>query len=270
MFVKFWGVRGSIPTPTVRNAGIGGNTTCVEIGLPDGQRFIIDGGSGIRELGNSMLDDSNASRNLHLFLTHFHWDHIQGLPYFAPLYNARNEVTIYTMRSADDARAILTGQMTTPYFPFPFGALPSDIRFVAMEGPSIRLGETTIRSFPMHHPQGAQGYRFEHAGKVIVFGCDYEHGNPECDRILLEAARDADILIADAQYTMTEFEARRGWGHSTWRHATELAKQAGIKKLVLFHHDPLRDDDAVRAILAEARTEFPETYVAIEGETILA
>lgn len=268
MLLKFWGVRGSIPTPTLENMGSGGNTTCLEVRLPSGQVLIVDGGTGIRSLGASLTAEAQGkASDLHIFLTHFHWDHIHGLPYFQPLFSRENSITFYSMMTPEETCEILAGQMNGPYFPWEFRQLPARLNFAAITGKTFRFGETEVNNFALNHPQGCHGYSFTHGGRKLVFASDLEHGVPEFDRILLEAAHGADILIYDAQYTPDEYVERRGWGHSTWLQATEVARQTGCKKLFLFHHDPEHTDEAMQAILAEARTHFAETYLAIEGES---
>ncbi len=269
MLVKFWGVRGSIPTPCIQNTGHGGNTSCLELRLPGGEVIIVDGGTGVRPLGAALMQEAaDRPADLHLFLTHFHWDHIQGLPFFQPLYKKENRVTFYSMKSPEETSETLEGQMAIPYFPVDFRFLPAQRNFVDVSRQEICFGETTVRSFPLNHPQGCLGYSFTHGDRKIVFASDLEHGDQEFDRGLLEVAKNADILIYDAQFTPEEYEHRKGWGHSTWLEATRVAKLAGVKKLLLFHHDPAHDDETLRSVLSNARQEFPETYLATEGETI--
>jgi phosphoribosyl 1,2-cyclic phosphodiesterase len=268
MYVKFWGVRGSIPTPTSQNMGSGGNTSCLEVRLPGGEVIIVDGGTGVRPLGAALSAAAGGKvTDLHLFLTHFHWDHIQGLPFFQPLYSKDNSVTFYSMKSPEETREILEGQMNVPYFPVDFRFLPAKRHFVDINGKTFHFGDTEVNNFALNHPQGCHGYSFTHHGRKLVFASDLEHGVPEFDAILLEAAADADVLIFDAQFTPEEYEKRHGWGHSTWLQATEVAKQTRAKKLVLFHHDPGHGDDVMQIILAHAREHFPETYLAVEGES---
>ena len=266
--VRFWGVRGSIPTPQLENLGFGGNTICIEVRQPDGQVLIIDGGTGLRYLGMALAREF-PGRNLSLkfLMTHFHWDHIQGLPFFAPLYDPANEVTFYSDRSTQELRSILEGQMSNPYFPVRLEILAAQHRFEQI-APETRFGDVTVRSFPLNHPQGACGYRFECGGAVVVHASDLEHGDERFDRILCEHAAGADLLTYDAQYTPEEYESKRGWGHSTWREAARFAREANVKRLVLIHHDPGHDDRFMNRLEMEARTEFEQTEAAREGLTI--
>jgi phosphoribosyl 1,2-cyclic phosphodiesterase len=267
MRFKFWGVRGSIPTPSLQNMGTGGNTTCLELRSPTGEVLIIDGGTGIRPLGAALAGESAGKpANLHVFLTHFHWDHIQGFPFFLPLYGKDNSVTFYSIKPVEETSDILEGQMNRPYFPVDFAFLPAKRSFVQVSDEVLQFGEVEVRNFPLHHPQGCRGYSFTHRGRKLVFASDFEHGVAAFDQIVLEAAQDAEVLVFDAQFTPEEYPTRRGWGHSTWLQATEVAKQAGVKRLYLFHHDPGHDDELLQKIVDEARTHFPETYAAVEGE----
>jgi phosphoribosyl 1,2-cyclic phosphodiesterase len=257
MQVTFWGVRGSTPTPGASTVGHGGNSSCVQLSLHDGSEVVIDAGTGLRVLGLSLLRRGEPV-SMHLLLSHFHWDHIQGLPFFAPLYLPTTELFIHSGRPPEECRRLLEGQMSPPYFPVEYKTLPSRICYSQCDLPGMRC-------FPMNHPQGSFGYRVEADGVAVVYACDFEHGEPRSDETLRENARGADILIYDAQYTPEEYEARRGWGHSTWLEATRAARDAGVKKLILTHHDPSHSDEALAGILAQARREFPNTEMAREG-----
>lgn len=268
--LRFWGVRGSIPTPQHENLQYGGNTPCLEIRSSEHNVIVIDGGTGVRNLGLSLKPDGPDERlSVHLFLTHFHWDHIQGLPFFAPLWSPQNEVIFHAGTSPEDSRNVLEGQMTYPYFPVSFGLKEASRVFVdAMEQP-FQLGPICVHAFPLHHPQGALGYRFECDGAVIVHASDCEHGNPVLDRVLREFAQDADVLIYDSQYTPEEYEQRKhGWGHSTWLEATRVARDAGVKQLILFHHDPNHDDVMIGRITECAQRHFEHTVAAREGSVV--
>jgi len=264
--LNFWGVRGSIPTPQVENLSYGGNTACIEVRSND-QVLIFDGGTGIRNLGRLLVEESRAKKlTSHVFLTHFHWDHIQGIPFFEVLYQPESHVTFYSSCSLGPLEDKLEGVMSKPYFPVSFDMLKDSQRsFVEIESAPVRLGDLQIYSFPLNHPQGAFGYRIESPHSVIVYASDLEHGNHGLDGVLREYAQGANILIYDAQYTPKEYETHKGWGHSTWLEATQVARDAKVEHLILFHHDPWHDDQSLFNIVQNARFQFENTIAASEG-----
>ncbi|MBZ5607028.1 MAG: MBL fold metallo-hydrolase [Acidobacteriia bacterium] len=267
--LKFWGVRGSIPTPVSQNLGYGGNTPCLEVRLPNDELFIFDAGTGIRELGIALKNNpADAERDIHLFLTHYHWDHIQGLPFFGPLFNPKVAMTFYSTCYACALRESLAGQMTDPYFPVNFDAVAANKQFINKGPMPVTLGDLTVRPFPLHHPQGAGGYRIESGGASIVYATDREHGHTKLDAVLREYAQDADILIHDAQYTPEEFQRFTGYGHSTWEEAVNVARECNVKQLILFHHDPNHDDQMISRIVEQARAHFPNTEAARESDVL--
>ncbi len=270
MELKFWGVRGSIPTPSPENLGYGGNTTCLEVKLEGGAVVVIDGGTGARKLGLDLLERSGGAKlDLNVLMTHFHWDHIQGIPFFAPLYSPANHIRFHTTRPAEDVKNILEGQMTHPYFPVAFHLLAAKREFYSLSGlKNEMIGEVTVHPFALNHPQGATGYRLESGGKVLVHACDHEHGDETLDRTIREYATGADVLVYDAQFTPSEYPAKKGWGHSTWMEGVRVAKDAGVKQLVLAHHDPSHTDDFLRVMVEEARQHFDNVNLAAEGESI--
>ena len=265
--VRIWGVRGSTPTPQAENLRYGGNTPCIEVRGARGECVILDAGTGIRRLGQCLMREAaGAAVEAKIFLTHFHWDHIQGIPFFAPLFCERNRISFLAGATNQEIREALGGQMGKPYFPIGLSEAGAQTEFVQLEsGEAVEVGGVTVRPFPLYHPQGATGYRVEGDGAVIVYATDYEHGVPELDRTFREYAQDADILICDAQYTDEEYEKHRGWGHSTWRNAVAVAREAGAKKVLLFHHDPCHDDETMTRIADEARTQFEDIDAAREG-----
>lgn len=267
--IRFWGVRGSCPTPVAQNAGIGGNTACLELAVPSGDVIIFDSGTGVRALGETLLGDAAGNPlKVNIFLTHFHWDHIQGIPFFLPLNSERNEVTFHAMGTPTAIERALAGQMDSPYFPVTLGQRPAAKRFMDVRNREFRFGNTRITSFPLHHPQGCYGYRVETDASSVAYASDFEHGDREGDRALLNAIEGVDLLIYDAQFTPEEYSEHQGWGHSTWLEATRFAKQAGIGRLCLFHHDPGHSDEVMVQVLADAQREFAATFLAKESDRI--
>jgi phosphoribosyl 1,2-cyclic phosphodiesterase len=265
--LKFWGVRGSTPTPQIENLKFGGNTSCLEVRTAENECVIFDAGSGIRALGQTLMQEANGSPiDTKIFLTHFHWDHIQGIPFFAPLYGPKNHISFISGSSGRPLQETLEGQMAKPYFPIDFSQVAAKRDFHQIEaGGVVEVGGMKIRPFPLNHPQGASGYRIEANGAVIVYATDYEHGVKESDNTLCDYAQGADILICDAQYTPAEYETHRGWGHSTWENGVYLARQARAEHLMLFHHDPVHDDQTMMRISQDARLQFDNTTAAWEG-----
>jgi phosphoribosyl 1,2-cyclic phosphodiesterase len=266
--LRFWGVRGSTPTPVARNLAYGGNTPCVSIEGNADQLLIFDAGTGIRALGSQLVQQAQPPSVLHLFFTHFHWDHLQGLPFFAPLFHKDTRLIFHSIRQPEELRSILARQMTTPFFPVDFNTVPSTLEFRQITTEPIEIGDLSVLAFPLHHPQGSHGYRIANQNKSIVFATDHEHGDTSTDANLRSIARNADVLICDAQYTPAEYASRQGWGHSTWHEAARVATDAQVKQLVLFHHDPDHDDEALDTIVDEARQQFPRTIAASENTTV--
>jgi phosphoribosyl 1,2-cyclic phosphodiesterase len=264
MQVRFWGVRGSIPTPGPATTHYGGNTSCIEITSDNGARVIIDAGSGIRKLGQAR--DCTAGADI--FLTHFHWDHIQGIPFFAPLFREQANIRFYSLRSEKELEHVLRAQMTAPHFTMEFDRLASTRSYFRVHDEALKIGDLTVEPFPLNHPQGAQGYRVSNGDRHVVIATDVEHGHPQLDSLLRDWAQDADLLIYDAQYTAAEYERRRGWGHSTPEEAARVATDARVKALSLFHHDPNHDDDTMRWIAAYMRARFEVVSVAQESSCV--
>ena len=270
MEVRFWGVRGSLASPGPATLKTGGNTSCVEVRCGK-ETIIFDLGTGLRALGVA-LQKAGPSR-AHIFLSHYHWDHIAGLPFFGPAYDPRWDLTIHgAPRRGRDVRDILAGQMVEPYFPVGLNALTARLQFVTLQDGGIaHPGEAVVKAAELNHPGGALGFRLEHRGRTLVYATDFEHGTAADER-LVALARNADLLICDAQYTPAEYadgpSSKKGWGHSTYEVAARLARRAGVEKLALFHHAPDRDDAGIEKIAALARKLLPGAFAAREGMTL--
>jgi phosphoribosyl 1,2-cyclic phosphodiesterase len=272
--LSFWGVRGSTPTVDRATWRYGGNTPCLELALPDGNRFILDCGTGLRMLGKQLAGvNGNRGIEAHIFVTHYHWDHIQGIPFFAPLYSTHNRFHFYSFRSEflgqDSLKRVFETQMAHPYFPVDLSAMSAKREFREVAGrDSFAVGDTRVTTRWLNHPQGCLGFRFDTPAGTIVYATDNEPGDPKFDRNLLELAEGADIFINDSQYTPEQLATHHGWGHSTWLEGVRIAKAAGVRNLLLFHHDPDSTDRIVDGILREARGKFENAWAAAEGMTL--
>lgn len=298
MKIKFWGVRGSIPCPGATTWKYGGNTPCIELRTKDPKRLIIiDAGSGIRELGNYLMahDLPEGPIKADIFLTHTHWDHIMGLPFFTPIYIPGNQFTIYGPVTFEDEtlKDIIGGQLTYRYFPIRQDELAAKIDYIDLKESIIDLGDgITVKSTYLNHPVLCLGYRFEHHGKIFctaydtepfrnVFCTDpndpsYDEGMAiegeivaaEENQRLFDFLSGADLLIHDAQYTQEEYESSRlGWGHSSFEHVISMARDINIRKLALFHHEPIRRDDEMDQLTEKYCTKQDkiEIFMAKEG-----
>ena len=232
----------------------GGNTTCVEVRCGK-DIVILDAGTGLRQLGQSLLKEFKlGSLNLSLLLSHTHWDHIQGLPFFAPIYEARCRLRILGCAGARKSIvAALTGQMESTYFPVPFSRLPSNIEIEELSDFNFAIGSLLVSAQRANHPGMTVGYRLFAPDGIIVFFPDTEPRKGGDDREMIDFIRDADILILDSQYDRAEYQRHKGWGHGCVDDSVSLALRAGVKKLVLFHHDPNHDDKKIEAMVEYAR-----------------
>lgn len=264
MEVRFWGTRGGMAAAGPDVVRYGGHTSCVEV-LCGEHRIILDAGTGIRNLGDTMPADRAVTADL--LLSHFHLDHIMGLAFFAPLYRDRTRLRVHAGAPAAFMQATLASILSPPLMPDMLSTVRAGVEYHGFTaGESLLLHPNlTVRTAPLHHPDGSVGYRLEWHGKSLAYVTDTEHQPGSLDRRVLELAGSADLLIYDSNYTDEEFPSRVGWGHSTWQQAIRLAEAAGVRSLLLFHHDARRTDAEVDAILAAAQRQRPGTGAAAEG-----
>ena len=266
--LTFRGIRGSMPVAGPEHERYGGHTTCLDVELGADQRLVIDCGTGLRVLQADLGDAT--SMVFHTLLTHYHWDHLQGLPFFRPLYEASNRFVFYG-HEWEDLRVdeLVAGVFSPPWFPISLADTAAQKEYVALEDEPFELGGLTIRPDQLHHPQGVTAYRIESPDAAVVVATDVEAGDPESDDALVELSRGADVLVHDAQYLPEEYENDyRGWGHSTWKHAVDTAAQAGVGRLILVSHEPDRTDDDIDEVVELSRQAFPATDAAHEGMTL--
>jgi phosphoribosyl 1,2-cyclic phosphodiesterase len=288
---RFWGVRGSYPTPGQQTVRYGGNTSCVEVQAGT-QTIILDAGSGIIRLGYDLLrrHADGSPIDVSLFITHGHGDHLIGLPFFSPIYESRTHMGFFGPRlSGRTIQELVTPLMSQPYFPVDIRKLPSHRAFHTLQGTECitwREGESeplieqhvarpserdvclTVRLTSSHPLDGAAIYQVAYAGRRLVYATDVEW-KERCEPAFLEFVRGADVLIHDAQYTPDDyFTAKQGFGHSSFQVATQVARDAQVGTLILFHHEPTYDDDKLDALQAGARAQFARSYSACEGMEI--
>lgn len=260
----FHGVRGSSAIDRPDSARYGGSTTCISAPLSDHHYLVLDAGTGLRDLQRYLPDEGGL--NLTFLVTHFHLDHLLGIPFFKPLYHPDNRCDFYAKPwegvSVEEA---ISGVMRPPLFPVELQSLRSTRSFIDVPGAVWEIGPITVTAASLSHPQGVTAYRIDHDAGSLVLATDFEAGDDRSDNALIELAADADVLIHDAQYLPDELARHKGWGHSSWEQATEIAVRAGVERLILTHHDPTRTDAQIDALLGDARSRFPDTDAAYAG-----
>ena len=274
MYVKFWGVHGSLPRPGPSTLKYGGNTPCVELRHQD-TLIILDAGTGIRELGEDLLRRKDRSGKPlrttgHLLFSHLHWDHVHGFPFFAPAFKKGNEFHLYGAAGLDRTiQQIIDNQMRPPNWPITLEQMAASIFFHDLSpGDRLNIDEIAIQVEQLDHPGGSLGYRIEVQGKSVIYATDTEF-HLCCDPKAIELARNGDLLIHDGMFTPEQYlglwddTSRESWGHSTWEGAVELAKAANVKQLILFHHG--NEDKVVAEIEKKAQERFPRASAAYEG-----
>ncbi|MGD2182634.1 MBL fold metallo-hydrolase [Lusitaniella coriacea] len=272
--IKFWGVRGSIPSPGASTVRYGGNTSCVEMYV-GGKRLIFDGGTGLRLLGKSI--QPKMSEPAYMFFTHYHWDHIQGIPFFFPAFSEDNCFHIHG-QVPNDGKPMKMQQhfrdrVLHTNSPVPTAEVKADLKFYDLVcGETFTLDDISIETAPLNHPNGAMGYRISWGEYAAVYCTDTEHFPDHIDEHVLELSEGADVLIYDAMYTDEEYHNPKspkvGWGHSTWEEGVRICKEAGVKQLIVFHHEPNHSDDFLDCVAKQVHEAMPGSAIAREGMTL--
>ena len=268
--VKFWGVRGSIACASPDHMKYGGNTSCIEVQAGD-HTFVMDAGTGIRNFSKVVLE--RDIRHTHLLLTHTHWDHINGFPFFVPAYDPKRSIAIKAghLKDQGGVKNVLSAQMHNPMFPVPLEAMQANLTFEDFDaGEDLDIwGDVTVRTAPLNHPNGATAYRVDYDGNSVVYVTDTEHVPGEPDQNILALIEGADLVIYDSTYTEDEFPEKVGWGHSTWNEGMRLCNMANVGQLAIFHHDPDHTDDFMDKVAEDSRLVMENSFVCIEGEEVV-
>lgn len=271
MRIRFWGVRGTIPAPGPDTVRLGGNTACIDVLTSDDQLIVIDAGSGIRRLGIALSEEYSSRIVGTILVSHTHWDHIQGFPFFAPLIGPQSRqnrfVIVGQKRVGRQLEKVLAGQIIEPYLPFAFKELAADIHVKEVSGgESVVIGDDTIiRVAELRHPGGCLGFRIENNDLVFAYCTDSSHDDDQLTENVLALAQDADLLVHDAQYSLEQRVEFPEYGHSSWLEAVRVAEKANVGCLSLFHYDPNASDDYMESVLQKAREIFPRTILSQEG-----
>lgn len=276
--VTFYGVRGSLPTPGRSTLGFGGNTACIEV-VGDGERFICEAGTGIRDLGNQLLLREAKEKGVQstILISHLHWDHYIGLPFFKPLYDAHHQFTLCGPGSkAASFKDLLSVAISPPFFPIRIVDVPARLRWKTVNGRPLRFGKTVVRPFVLHHPGGSFGWRLDFASGVsVAIVTDNEPKDDAHELATVQWLNGVDLLVHDAQYTPEGYESKHGWGHSPHTYPLRLACEAGIREVVLTHFDPEDSDASLRDIERTVKRLIKKSAcplrvrLAREGESLL-
>ena len=263
MLIRFYGVRGSIASPGAETVRYGGNTACVLIESDDGCHFIMDAGTGIKKLGEELME-KNTQRDIHLLFSHYHWDHIQGFPFFLPAYEPSQNIHLLAAHMKDEQTHAVLTQMTNPHFPIPSDHLEAQVNVLSTAKNRLKIGQTLITSTLLNHPGGGSAYRLDMPEASVAYVTDNELFSPNQSNNSFEEwvtfVQGVDYLIHDAMYLDEEKEKTKGWGHSLVSDTLKLAGEAGVANVILFHHEPSRTDKQLDQILLNSRQWMSQNY----------
>jgi len=272
-YIKFWGVRGSNPTPDKDKMHYGGDTSCVEIRTKNNDLIILDMGTGLRNLGKQILEDQSYGDEINIFLSHYHWDHIMGFFYFAPLYDSRFTINIYGYNAKTPINTLSNTLTNKNFWPVDKDAYQAKINFIEMpkssnEQKSITVNKTNIYYSIHPHPNGTNSFKVETDNKKIVYITDCEHPEGSLNENVVNIATECDFLIHDSHFTIQDLSLHKGWGHSSWKQCVDVAITSRAKQLCLFHFSPNYDDEKIKEIEMNAQKKFINTVAVYQGLVI--
>jgi len=268
--IRFWGCRGSFPTSEKNKMKYGGDTSCVEIRTHDNNLIILDMGTGLKRLGNNIINDASYPKNITIVLSHHHLDHLHGFLMFAPLFDSSYKINIYSRRSRNKGLEEVFNTFLQPeIWPVKLDDLQADISFIDLDENDIVINSSTTISNSLHaHPNGAYSIKIKILNKILTYSTDCEHPKEGLNQNVINFAEESDILIHDAQYTPEDLVKYKGWGHSSWENAVDVAIRSNSKKLILFHHSPDYSDNALDEIERKAKLHFPDLISAKQDLTL--
>ena len=267
--VTFWGVRGSNPTPDRDKMIYGGHTSCVSLHTIDNELLVFDMGTGLKNLGEMLINDLQSPKTIHIILSHYHWDHMIGLLSFKPLFTEGFTIHFYGKKDKMDVEEIINYMMNPIFWPVNFSDFKAKLNFHTIENEDLQITNSiNIKTKPHGHPNGALSFRVKINNKVFIYITDCEHPNLRLNEDLIQLAQDSDILIHDAHFTKHDLLNHKGWGHSSWEQAIQMAKKTNTKELILFHHNPLYNDEQLQKIESMAQKLFQKTTSAKQGLVI--
>lgn len=265
-YIKFWGVRGSNPTPDKNKMEYGGDTSCIEVRTSNNELIILDMGTGIRNLGNKILSDNTYPKTIHILLSHFHWDHIMGFLYFSPFYDKSYTFNVYGFNKHTPTTSFSKKILDPTFWPVSMDMLNANINFFDLDGEDLIIDSKTYINYINHsHPNTATSYRINTDGHAIVYTTDCEHPQKNLNDNVVEIAKNADILVHDSHFSNEDLKKHKGWGHSSSGKAIDVAKKANVKKLALFHYNPSYDDNTVLNLEKDSKKEFENTIASKQG-----